>query len=95
MFAKIVERVERLLFGDVEYEEESFAAAEIVVPYGRVIFLARCVENVDVALFAGEDDFFAIGVGFCWLVALDELRGNGEIGRQGAVSSKGGSPRRT
>lgn len=49
---EFLSRLKAVVFRDGEHTQEAFAAAEVVVPDGRIVFLARRIENIDLDLFA-------------------------------------------
>lgn len=69
---------ERLVLSDREHQQEALAAAEVVVPDGCIVLLARRVQDVDLDILAIQHHLFPVAVGLGGLVVLHKLRG--EIG---------------
>lgn len=64
---------ERLVLGDGEHQQEALATAEVVVPDGGVVFLARRVQDVDLNVLAVQHHLLPIAVGLGGLVVLHKL----------------------
>ena len=47
LLPELLRRLEAVVLRDGEHAQETLAAAEVVVPNGRVVFLPRRVEDVD------------------------------------------------
>lgn len=62
-------------FCDGKHAEETLAAAEVVIPYGCVVLLSGCVEDVDLYLLSVQHHFLPVAVCFGRLVVFNELQG--------------------
>ena len=56
LFPELLRRLEAVFLRDGEDAKEAFAAAEVVVPNGGVVFLARRVQDVDLDFLAVENN---------------------------------------
>ena len=63
----------RLQFCNGEDTEESLAAAEVIIPDGRVVLLPSCVQDVYLHLLAVQHHFLTVAVRFGRLVILHKL----------------------
>lgn len=62
------------MFRDGEDQQESLAAAEVVVPDGGVVLLSRRVQDVDLDVLAVQHHLLPVAVGLGGLVVLHELQ---------------------
>ena len=56
LFPELLRRLEAVFLRDGEDAKEAFAAPEVVVPNGGVVFLARRVQDVDLDFLAVENN---------------------------------------
>ena len=56
LFPELLRRLEAVFLRDGEDAKEAFAAAEVVVPNGGVVFLARRVQDVNLDFLAVENN---------------------------------------
>lgn len=59
--------------GDREHREEAFTRSKVWVANWEVVLLASSVEDVDANLLVVNGHFFAVRVGFCGFIILNEL----------------------
>lgn len=65
---------EGLLFCDWEHQQEPLPTAEVIVPYGGIVLLARCVQDVDLDFVSVQDHLFPVAVRFGGLVVFHKLQ---------------------
>lgn len=56
-----------------EDQQETFAAAKVIISNGGIVLLARRVQDVDLNVFAVQDHFLPVAVCFGGLVVLHKL----------------------
>lgn len=58
---------------DGKHTKKTLAAPEVVIPYGCIVLLSSCVQNVDLHLLPIQDNFLPVAVGFGGLVVFNKL----------------------
>ena len=70
---KFLSGLKTVVVRDGKHAEKAFAAAEVIIANGGVIFLSSRVQDVDLNFFAVQHDFLAVRVGFGRLVIFNKL----------------------
>lgn len=60
---------------DGKHTEETLATAEVVVPYGSIVFLSSCVKNVNLYLLSIQHHLLPVTVSFGGLIVFNKLWG--------------------
>lgn len=63
----------RFQFCDGKHTEETLATAEVVIPYGSIVLLSSCVENVNLYLLSIQHHLLPVAVGFGGLIVFNKL----------------------
>lgn len=64
---------ERFKFCDGKHTKETLATPEVIIPYGCIVLLSRCIQDVDLHLLPIQDHFLSVAVGFGGLVVFNKL----------------------
>lgn len=63
----------RLKFCDGKHTKETLATPEVIIPYGRIVLLSCCIQDVDLHLLPIQDNFLPVAVSFGGLVVFNKL----------------------